>query len=84
MTSGHKLRIGVLGAILAALLTSCSGGSNSDLEASLRAQLSETQTQLEQAQELIVKDPQLIWTGDIGATFAQISHAELYSRLFRS
>ena len=54
MTSGHKLRIGVLGAILAALLTSCSGGSSSNLEASLRAQLSETQTQLEQAQELIV------------------------------
>jgi len=54
MTSGHKLRIGVLGAILAAFLIACSGGSSSNLEASLRAQLSETQTQLEQAQELIV------------------------------
>ena len=54
MTSGHKLPIGVLGAILAAFLTACGGGSSSNLEASLRAQLSETQTQLEQAQELIV------------------------------
>ncbi len=37
-----------------------------------------------QAQELLDKDPKQIWTGDVGATFAQISHAELYSRLFRS
>ncbi|MBC95685.1 hypothetical protein CL649_02315, partial [bacterium] len=32
---------------------SCGGSSNSDLETSLRSQLSATQAQLEQAQELI-------------------------------
>ena len=37
-----------------------------------------------QAQELLDKDPHKIWTGDVGATFAQMSHAQLYSRLFRS
>ncbi len=37
-----------------------------------------------QAELLLNKDPHQIWTGDIGATFAQMSHSELYSRLFRS
>ncbi len=37
-----------------------------------------------QAELLLNQDPHKIWTGDIGATFAQLSHAELYSRLFRS
>ncbi len=37
-----------------------------------------------QAALLIEKDPRQIWTGDVGATFAQLSHHELYSRLFRS
>ena len=37
-----------------------------------------------QAELLLDKDPHQIWTGDIGATFAQMSHSELYSRLFRS
>ena len=55
MTSTHKFRIAVLGLILAAaMLPSCTSTSNSNLEASLRSQLSETQIQLEQAQELIV------------------------------
>ena len=30
------------------------------------------------------EDPRRLWSGDVGATMAQISHAELYSRLFRS
>ena len=38
----------------------------------------------EQAQLVLNKDPREIWTGDVGATFAQLSHHELYSRLFRS
>jgi len=37
-----------------------------------------------QAEMLLHTDPHQIWTGDIGATFAQMSHSELYSRLFRS
>ncbi len=37
-----------------------------------------------QAKLLLEKDPHQIWTGDVGATFAQLSHSELYSRLFRS
>ena len=37
-----------------------------------------------QAELLLKKDPREIWTGDIGATSAQMSHSELYSRLFRS
>ena len=36
------------------------------------------------AKKLICKDPKKIWTGDVGATMAQISHKELYSRLFQS
>lgn len=37
-----------------------------------------------QANELLSKDPRQLWTGDIGATIAQSSHSELYSKLFRS
>ena len=54
MMHGNKLRLAIIGAVLLGMVASCGGESNSTLEASLRAQLSETQTQLEQAQELIV------------------------------
>ncbi len=37
-----------------------------------------------QTEILINQDPKSIWTGDIGATIAQQSHTELYSKLFRS
>ena len=37
-----------------------------------------------EAKYLLHKDPDDIWTGDVGATMAQLYHAELYSRLFRS
>ena len=37
-----------------------------------------------QAKELLSSDPHQLWTGDVGATIAQLSHPELYSRLFRS
>ncbi len=37
-----------------------------------------------QAKKLLSKNPHHIWTGDVGATIAQSSHPELYSRLFRS
>ncbi|WP_320667833.1 urease accessory protein UreF [Prochlorococcus sp. MIT 1307] len=37
-----------------------------------------------QAELLLNTDPHQIWTGDVGATFAQLSHSELYTRLFRS
>ena len=37
-----------------------------------------------QAKELLTSDPHELWTGDIGSTMAQLSHPELYSRLFRS
>ena len=50
----NKLRLAIIGAVLLGMVAACGGESNSTLEASLRAQLSETQTQLEQAQELIV------------------------------
>ena len=30
------------------------------------------------------ENPHQMWTGDVGATMAQLSHTELYSRLFRS
>ena len=39
--------------VLAPIAIACGGGSDSDLETSLRSQLSATQTQLDQAQELI-------------------------------
>ena len=37
-----------------------------------------------EAKELLTKNPHQLWTGDVGATIAQSSHSELYSRLFRS
>ncbi len=37
-----------------------------------------------QAKELLESDPRQLWTGDFGATIAQSSHSELYSKLFRS
>ena len=38
----------------------------------------------EQAALLAVADPRLLWSGGVGAGLAQLRHAELYSRLFRS
>ena len=38
----------------------------------------------EQAQQLLGQDPRQLWSGGVGASFAQLAHAELYSRLFRS
>jgi len=38
----------------------------------------------EQAQQLLGQDPRQLWSGAVGASFAQLAHAELYSRLFRS
>ena len=37
-----------------------------------------------QASYLLEQNPKEIWVGDVGAIMAQQSHAELYSRLFRS
>ena len=37
-----------------------------------------------QAAELSSSDPRQLWNGGIGAGLAQLQHAELYSRLFRS
>ena len=37
-----------------------------------------------EAKELLTKNPHQLWTGDVGATIAQSSHSELYSKLFRS
>ena len=37
-----------------------------------------------QAIFLLNENPQKLWNGGIGAAMAQLSHAELYSRLFRS
>jgi len=36
------------------------------------------------AQDLSGADPARLWTGGVGAGLAQLGHAELYSRLFRS
>ena len=38
----------------------------------------------EQAQCVQGRDPRELWTGGVGAGLAQLAHAELYSRLFRS
>ena len=53
-----KPKVRLLAALISSLgilpfVLSCGGSSNSDLETSLRSQLSATQAQLEQAQELI-------------------------------
>ena len=47
------LAVLVTSLVIVPLTVSCGGSSNSDLETSLRSQLSATQAQLEQAQELI-------------------------------
>jgi urease accessory protein len=38
----------------------------------------------ERALELAAADPDQLWSGGVGAGLAQLRHAELYSRLFRS
>ena len=38
----------------------------------------------DQAAQLLEAHPQTIWSGGVGAGQAQLAHAELYSRLFRS
>ena len=38
----------------------------------------------EQARRVQGRDPRELWTGGVGAGLAQLAHAELYSRLFRS
>jgi urease accessory protein len=38
----------------------------------------------QRAAALAAADPELLWSGGVGAGLAQLSHAELYSRLFRS
>jgi urease accessory protein len=38
----------------------------------------------ERALELAATDPRDLWSGGVGAGLAQLRHAELYSRLFRS
>ncbi|SBO44188.1 urease accessory protein UreF [Cyanobium sp. NIES-981] len=38
----------------------------------------------ERAVELAAADPRQLWNGGVGAGIAQLRHAELYSRLFRS
>ncbi|MEB3157961.1 MAG: urease accessory UreF family protein, partial [Synechococcus sp.] len=38
----------------------------------------------DQACQLLGQDPRELWTGGVGASLAQLAHAELYSRLFRS
>ena len=37
-----------------------------------------------EAARLVEADPQTLWSGGVGAALAQLRHAELYSRLFRS
>ena len=38
----------------------------------------------EQADQLLASEPERLWSGGVGAGLAQLSQAELYSRLFRS
>jgi urease accessory protein len=38
----------------------------------------------ERAEALAAADPRSLWNGGVGAGLAQLEHAELYSRLFRS
>jgi urease accessory protein len=37
-----------------------------------------------EAQLLQAEEPQGLWSSGVGAGMAQLAHAELYSRLFRS
>ena len=38
----------------------------------------------DQAEQLLDRDPRTLWGGGVGVGQAQLAHAELYSRLFRS
>ncbi|MFQ6540256.1 MULTISPECIES: urease accessory protein UreF [Aphanothece] len=49
-----------------------------------RLQLSLAPLIAERAVELAAADPRDLWNGGVGAGIAQLRHAELYSRLFRS
>ena len=49
-----------------------------------RLQLSLAGLIAERAEALAVADPRSLWNGGVGAGLAQLQHAELYSRLFRS
>jgi urease accessory protein len=49
-----------------------------------RLQLALAPLLAERAAALADADPQRLWTGGVGAGLAQLQHAELYSRLFRS
>jgi urease accessory protein len=49
-----------------------------------RLQLQLAEPIAERAVALAAADPQQLWSGGVGAGLAQLQHAELYSRLFRS
>jgi urease accessory protein len=38
----------------------------------------------DKAAQLVATEPEQLWSGGVGAALAQLSQAELYSRLFRS
>ena len=39
---------------------------------------------VDQAHQVLGQAPRELWSGGVGASLAQLAHAELYSRLFRS
>jgi urease accessory protein len=49
-----------------------------------RLQLQLAEPIAERAEALAGADPRHLWSGGVGAGLAQLQHAELYSRLFRS
>jgi urease accessory protein len=49
-----------------------------------RLQLQLAPVLAQRAQELAAADPRSLWSGGVGAGLAQLEHAALYSRLFRS
>ncbi len=49
-----------------------------------RLQLALTPLLAERASTLAASDPRRLWSAGVGASLAQLSHRELYSRLFRS
>jgi urease accessory protein len=49
-----------------------------------RLQLALASLLAERAVHLAAADPHQLWNGGVGAGLAQLQHAELYSRLFRS
>ncbi|MCT0207271.1 urease accessory protein UreF [Synechococcus sp. CS-1332] len=49
-----------------------------------RLQLALAPTIASRAAVLVEADPEALWNGGVGAGLAQLGHAELYSRLFRS